>query len=67
MRDYVMLDDEGPQDRGVFVADLPDDVLHELLRDGFTPLGAEPVNAIRERLELEVFIRTHGLRAIKED
>jgi hypothetical protein len=59
MRDYCRRDDEG---RDVPVAQLSTEEIREHLATGVEALGPESVEAIMERLRLELFIRERGLR-----
>jgi hypothetical protein len=60
MRDYTF--DPDGKDPGVPIAELPTATIQELLDQGFEPNGEAPVEAIRERLRLELHIRALGLR-----
>lgn len=60
MRDY-RYDEEG-KDPGIAVADLPTPMIEDLLRDGFQANSEASEEAIRERLRLELHIRSLGLR-----
>lgn len=60
MRDYMYHPDG--IDPGVPVSQMPTEEIVACLADGFEANGEAPIEAIRDRLQLELFIRERGLR-----
>ena len=64
MLDYNFVTTDGAR---IPVAKLPTDLIAEMLRDGVniveSDTSRDPVNDVRKRLDLELFIRRHGLRS----
>lgn len=63
MRDYTYVSESGER---MAIATMPTALILALLRDGFEVSACDgycdPLTAVRKRLDLELFIRSRGLR-----